>query len=115
MRYTPSSAFETFPWPAAGETQMGAIGELARSLVTRRAGICTTSAVGLTDVYNQLEDGAWTELGELHRRLDRAVLVAYGWTDLDPADSVTINHRLYELNRRIRAGDLEYFGPALDR
>ncbi len=59
----------------------------------------------------QCDEGAWTDLVNHHRELDRAVLVAYGWTDLDPAQEVEINQRLFELNRDISGGRTEYDGP----
>lgn len=111
IRYTPSSAFETFPWPRIDTDSADAIGMAGCALLRRREAICTEEQIGLTDLYNRHEEGAWTELGDLHRELDTAVLSAYGWDDLEVDDSAAINERLFALNREIAAGDLEYDGP----
>lgn len=111
IRYTPSSAFETFPWPSVDATEAGGIGEAGRALLTRRGEICNEAEIGLTELYNRHEEGAWSDLGELHRQLDQAVLSAYGWSDIDVDDIAVINQRLFALNRAIQDGDVEYAGP----
>jgi hypothetical protein len=111
IRYTPSSAFETFPWPRIDTDSAGAIGTAGCALLSRRQAICTEERIGLTDLYNRHEEGAWADLGELRRELDTAVLSAYGWDDLEVGDSAAINQRLFALNREISAGGLEYEGP----
>jgi hypothetical protein len=111
IRYTPSSAFETFPWPRIDTDSAGAIGKAGCALLSRRQAICTEERIGLTDLYNRHEEGAWADLGELRRELDTAVLSAYGWDDLEVGDSAAINQRLFALNREISAGGLEYEGP----
>lgn len=111
IRYTPSSAFETFPWPAADENAAQAVAIAGQALLARRQEICAEAGIGLTALYNQHEEGAWADLGELHRRLDSAVLNAYGWSHLDSADVAVVNQQLFELNREIVAGEREYSGP----
>jgi N-6 DNA Methylase len=111
IRYTPSSAFETFPWPSVDAAKAAAIGEAGRALLTRRSEICLEAEVGLTDLYNRHEEGAWVDLGELHRQLDHAVLSAYNWSDVDVDDTASINQRLFVLNRAIQEGEVEYVGP----
>jgi hypothetical protein len=113
IRYTPSSAFETFPWPSTDTDTARAIGEAGQALLHRRQVICADAGIGLTDLYNQHEEGAWTDLGELHRGLDSVVLSAYGWDDLDVDDSVSVNQRLFELNREVVAGERQYPGPGI--
>jgi hypothetical protein len=113
IRYTPSSAFETFPWPSFDDEQVTAIGEAGRALLARRTEICAESEVGLTELYNQHDEGAWGDLGELGRKLDQEVLAAYGWTDVDVDDIAAINQRLFVLNREIQEGEVGYDGPVL--
>ena len=108
IRYTPSSAFETFPWPDADEEARRSVGDAGTRVLARRSEICQQEEIGLTTLYNQREEGAWDDLTALHRSLDDAVLAAYGWGDLDPGDSVSTNQRLFELNAGINAGDVEY-------
>lgn len=113
IRYTPSSAFETFPWPDADDGSRQSVGEAGAQVLARRSEICQQEEVGLTDLYNQRDDGAWEDLTALHRSLDEAVLAAYGWTDLVPGDAAAINQRLFQLNAAITAGELEY-APRFD-
>jgi type II restriction/modification system DNA methylase subunit YeeA len=88
-RYTPTTTFETFafPWPPgcepAGDPRVEAITRAARELVEQRdrwlnpegASEAELKRRTLTNLYN--ERPTWLDLA--HRRLDRAVLDAYGW------------------------------------
>ena len=54
-----------------------------------RAGLMVRNNEGLTKTYNRFHDPNETaadilKLRELHAAMDRAVLDAYGWTDLKP-------------------------------
>jgi hypothetical protein len=108
IRYTPSSAFETFPWPQATAAQREEIARAARELLAKRSALCAEQGIGLTTLYNRLDDGAFAELRSLHRALDLAVLDAYGWEPALLGDMRERNRRLYELNARIVAGQLPY-------
>ncbi len=108
FRYTPTSTFETFPfpWPPGEEPteavlpQVNAIAEAARDLVEKRQrwlhpGNLPAKALKkrtLTNLYNQ--NPTW--LQHAHTRLDHAVLDAYGWPhDLSDEE---ILERLLALN-----------------
>ncbi|WP_415857328.1 type IIL restriction-modification enzyme MmeI, partial [Sinomonas sp. G460-2] len=86
-RYTPSDVFETFPRPATTHT----LTELGRSLDAERRTIMLRRDLGLTKLYNLVNDPELSALSdpdvgrmrELHIELDRAVLDAYGWADVD--------------------------------
>lgn len=55
----------------------------------------------MTALYNLIDDGGFTDLAALHKKLDVAVAKAYGWpasVAQDPAELVT---RLTALNRDI--------------
>ena len=109
LRYTPSSVFETFAWPdPVAEVQRGGVSEACRRLLARRAEICTTENIGLTKLYNAVDDGAWTDLKALHRDLDVAVADCYGWPAAVAQDDREIVRRLTELNREIIEGGREY-------
>ncbi len=108
LNYTPTSAFETFPWPDPTAEQREAIAELARRLVARRREICAERQIGLTRLYNEVDDGAYRDLRELHSKLDEAVAAAYGWPRSAAHDPAESNRRLLELNRRIAAGEVDY-------
>jgi type II restriction/modification system DNA methylase subunit YeeA len=89
FRYTPTSTFETypFPWPPGHEPQdsplVEAIAEAARELVAKRdawlnppdASAEELKRRTLTNLYNARP--SW--LAEAHRKLDAAVFAAYGW------------------------------------
>ena len=108
IRYTPTSAFETFPWPESTADQRDEIGSVARSMIARRQAVCVERGIGLTTLYNEVDDGAYADLGELHRQLDRAVAAAYGWPARAASDPDDSNRRLLDLNRRIATGEVVY-------
>jgi len=113
IRYTPTSSFETFPWPLARKSDIEDVADLARAIVALRGQICTEHEIGLTRLYNQADDGAYRPLQDLHRGLDEAVAAAYGWPASAAHDSADSNRLLLELNRAIVAGEVAYepFGP----
>ena len=79
LRNTPSTAFETFPWPSPTAVQRVAVADASRALLARREAISRAEGIGLTELYNRVDDGAYTDLVKLHRTLDEAVASAYGW------------------------------------
>jgi hypothetical protein len=105
IRYTPTTAFGTFPWPSGDLEQ---VGRSAKGLLSRRRAICQEREIGLTQLYNQIDDGAWQDLRDLHVELDEAVAEAYGWPKHVAHDSDESNRRLLELNRAIAAGEIDY-------
>ncbi|RKI00699.1 hypothetical protein D7Y15_37670 [Corallococcus sp. AB030] len=85
LRYAPSDCFETFPFPP--EPAFTALDTLGAQLDTERRAYMTANGVGLTTTYNRLKDDTVTDpavqsLRTLHEAVDRAVLDAYGWTDV---------------------------------
>ena len=89
LRYTPSDVFETFPFPQNWTTDptLEAIGEAYYDF---RADLMIMNNEGLTKTYNRFHDPDErdpdiAELRTLHAAMDRAVLDAYGWTDI-PTD-----------------------------
>ena len=89
LRYTPSDCFETFPFPDGWDTAptLEAAGE---SYYEFRANLMIRNDEGLTKTYNRFHDPYENDpeiatLRELHAAMDRAVLDAYGWTDI-PTD-----------------------------
>ena len=101
-RYTPTSTFETFPFPKPTPEQKGEIADAAERLDSLRQGWLNppVGAINpsdlkrrtLTNLYN--DPPTWLELA--HRRLDEAVFSAYGWSpDLTDGEILA---RLLELN-----------------
>jgi hypothetical protein len=106
FRYTPTTTFETFPFPwppgeePTGGPRLQSIADAARELVVRRdAWLNPPSATEadlktrtLTNLYNQRP----TWLAHAHERLDHAVLDAYGWPHALPNEAIL--ERLLALN-----------------
>ena len=100
FRYTPTTCFETFPFPRPDDAQRDTISEAARILNERRenwlnppgASEAQLKKLTLTNLYNQRP----TWLANAHDTLDAAVADAYGWpADLTDAE---ILERLLALN-----------------
>lgn len=109
LRYTPTTAFMTFPWPyPVTEEQREAVAEASRKVIARRQEICTAENFGLTRLYNLVDEGAYADLKALHRQLDEAVAAAYGWPKAIAEDAEEIGRRLLRLNAEIAAGDRPY-------
>ena len=89
LRYTPSDCFETFPFPEAWDTHPTLEGA-GKAYYDYRAALMLQNDEGLTKTYNRFHDPsesspAIQKLRDLHAAMDRAVLAAYGWTDI-PTD-----------------------------
>lgn len=125
-RYTPSDVFETFPRPEP-TPELDAIG---RALDTERREIMLRRQLGLTKLYNLVNDPELApgrdpdvdRMRAIHVELDAAVTAAYGWDDLDlthgfheyrkmtrwtipPATRVEVLDRLLEENHRRAAAE----------
>nr|WP_298907573.1 type IIL restriction-modification enzyme MmeI [uncultured Nostoc sp.] len=86
LRYTPTDCFQTFPFPENWETNptLEAIG---KEYYEYRAALMVRNNQGLTDTYNRFHDPdeydpEILKLRELHTAMDKAVLDAYGWSDI---------------------------------
>jgi hypothetical protein len=108
IRYTPTSAFETFPWPPCDDRQRDEIGGCASEMLAIRATLCLEHQIGLTELYNRVDDGAFDAMRRAHRALDVAVAAAYGWEADLVDDVVERNRRLYALNAAIVSGQMAY-------
>lgn len=106
-RYTTLS-FMSFAWPDPSASQREAVGAVAREVTARRSELCLEHQIGLTQLYNKVDEGAYADLRELHEQLDEAVAAAYGWHASAAHDTAESNRRLLELNRAIAAGEVEY-------
>jgi hypothetical protein len=102
LRYVPSEIYETFPRPAREAIELATLG---LAFNTERSGWCAANG-GLTDFYNAFnestrQDAQLASLRELLTQIDRTLLVAYGWTDIQ------LNHGFHEVaslpaNDRVR-------------
>lgn len=121
VNYSPSDAFVTFPRPAPTDR----LNDAGRALDIERRAIMLRRELGLTKLYNLVNDPGVTDasdadvarLREIHVELDNAVMAAYGWDDValdhgfhtyrqmerwtvSPAARVEILDRLLEENHR---------------
>lgn len=89
LRYTPSDCFETFPFPEDWRSNP-ALEAAGKAYYEFRADLMVRNNEGLTKTYNRFHDPDEDspdilKLRELHAAMDRAVLTAYGWTDVPTA------------------------------
>ena len=89
LLYTPSDCFETFPFPENWETLAG-LEAAGKEYYEFRAALMVCNNEGLTKTYNRFHNPEEhnieiAKLRELHAAMDRAVLNAYGWSDI-PTD-----------------------------
>jgi hypothetical protein len=96
--YTPSDCFSPFPFPSKYET-LSTLATAGQTYYEARAAMMRSAKQGMTTLYNRFNDpnehdSAIEHLRELHAAMDRAVLDAYGWTELRP---VAIHEREWEV------------------
>ena len=96
LRYTPSDCFETFPFPPNFEADP-TLEEAGHAYYEFRAALMVRNDEGLTKTYNRFHDpdersADIDRLRELHAAMDRAVLDAYGWTDLRPTCAFLLDY-----------------------
>ncbi|GAA0265351.1 Eco57I restriction-modification methylase domain-containing protein [Cryptosporangium japonicum] len=133
-RYTPSDVFDTFPRPEA-TTRLDQMGQ---ALDNRRREIMLRRQLGLTKLYNLVNDPDLPDdvdqdvatMRRLHVQLDEAVAAAYDWSDVDldhgfhtyrqatrwtvsPAARVELLDRLLAENLRRAAAQPKRTGKAL--
>lgn len=96
LRYTPSDCFETFPFPDNWEhdTTLETVG---REYYEYRAALMVRNNEGLTKTYNRFYDPnnfdpEIIKLRELHMAMDKAVIAAYGWTDINPRSEFILDY-----------------------
>lgn len=100
LRYTPSDSFETFPFPERWESRddLEAVGQ---RYYEYRAQLMIDNDEGLTKTYNRFHDPnesdpAIVMLRELHEEMDRAVLAAYGWDDIETRCDFLLDYEIDE-------------------
>lgn len=86
LRYSPTDAFEPFPWPNSPERKL--LEPLGERYDKARRAVMSAEYVGLTKLYNRFHDPKDRDsrieaLRELRREIDIAVASAYKWDDID--------------------------------
>ncbi|MDD2818718.1 MAG: hypothetical protein PHN51_09610 [Candidatus Nanopelagicales bacterium] len=107
LRYTPSTCFDTFPWPTnPNDGRRATVAEAARRIVTERSAACQSLGKGLTAVYNAMDEGAFVNLKKAHDDLDRAVLACYGLPASLIKDRPALLSALFDLNEKAAADSI---------
>ncbi len=115
----------TPPSPLVGEGGWGGEGleAIGKTYYEYRAALMVRNNQGLTDTYNRFhdpheDDPEILKLRELHSQIDRAVLDAYGWQDIETTCGFTLDYLDIEpenlppqVQARIESGDL-FFATA---
>jgi N-6 DNA Methylase len=105
LGYRPSDCFDPFPFPLDWRTN-AALDEAGRGYGTFRARLMVENDEGLTKTYNRFHERdldsadpknqSIPRLRDLHAAMDRAVLDAYGWTDLKPTCVFELEYEIDE-------------------
>ncbi len=95
LSYVPARSLDTYPFPPGWETNL-ALEAVGKQYYEFRAALMVRNNEGLTKTYNRFHDPNETgpdilRLRELHDAMDRAVLDAYGWTDIRPTCEFLLN------------------------
>ncbi len=100
VRYTSTDCFETFPFPPDWQTSP-ALEAAGQTYYDFRAALMIRHNEGLTKTYNRFHDPHERtpdilQLRDLHAAMDRAVLDAYGWTDIPTACDFFLDYEIDE-------------------
>ena len=100
LRYTPSDCFETFPFPDDWEAHPS-LEAAGKAYYEYRAALMVQNNEGMTKTYNRFHDpyendSEISKLRDLHAAMDRAVLDAYGWTDISTDCEFLLDYEIDE-------------------
>ena len=115
LRYTPSDCFETFPFPDGWGTHP-VLETAGKTYYEHRAALMVRNDEGMTKSYNRFHDPDETapdiaRLRNLHATMDRAVLDAYGWTDIPTDCEFLLDYETDEEDRGTRKKPYRYRWP----
>lgn len=87
LSYSTSAALETWPMPENNDE--GCLDDLGYEYHGLREEIMASNGIGLTQLYNRFHDpeecsGEIINIRKFHKLVDLEVLLAYGWSDIDP-------------------------------
>ena len=106
LRYTPSSVFDTFPWPQTPTLEGVATIEAVVQQILELRERYLTAGMTLAQQYDSLVQPGKSNLRDLHTALDEAVIDAYGFTRDE--DLLT---QLFALNKDVVADPDTARGP----
>jgi hypothetical protein len=96
--YTPSDCLENFPFPRGNASEPEVAGKQYDEF---RKQLAINHSIGLTEIYNHFHDSGEHDSGieqlrELQAVMDRAVLDAYGWSDIPTACEFLLDFEIDE-------------------
>ena len=100
-RYNVKRCFQAFPFAEGYQAQHKTRGAAGKTCFEFRADLMVRNDEGLTATYNRLHDPdeqnpQVIRLRELHDAMDRAVLEAYGWGDLETGCDFLLDYEIDE-------------------
>ena len=100
FRYAVADCFETFPFPDSWESHPD-LEAAGKTYYEFRAALMVRNDEGLTKTYNRFHDPdrrdpEIAKLRELHADMDRAVLDAYGWSDIPTGCEFLLDYEIEE-------------------
>lgn len=113
--YNPSDCLGTFPSPRTWEVDPS-LEVVGKTYYDFRAAIMVRNNEGLTKTYNRFHDPNETcadihKLRELHADMDRAVLAAYGWSDISTTCEFLLENEMDEAKGGDRKKPWRYRWP----
>lgn len=115
LRYTGSDCFDTFPLPDRWNNDER-IEFAGKTYYEFRAALMVRNNEGLTKTYNRFHDPderdpEMLKLRELHAAMDRAVLEAYGWSDIPTDCEFLLDYEIDEEEWRKKKKPWRYRWP----
>ena len=98
--YTPTTCFRTFPF-LQNWLNHSSLKTAGRAYYHFRSNLMVRNNEGMTETYNRFHDPnerdpGIAKLRELHAAMDRAVLDAYGWTDIQTDCKFLLDYEIDE-------------------
>jgi len=102
LAYTPTTCFETFPFPDGWQT-LEILEKTGKAYYEYRADLLVKNNQGLTETYNRFhnpdeQSPEIIELRNLHAAMDRVVLDAYGWSNIETNYEFLLDYEIDEDN-----------------
>lgn len=100
--YTPTTCFETFPFPEHWDENSEAE-DIGREYYEFRSEIMRELNEGLTKIYNRFHDPLENDnrilkLRDLHSSVDASILALYGWDDINIRTEFILDYEIDEKN-----------------
>ena len=115
LTYNPTKVFLNFPFPNSREAHP-ALESTGSTYYDLRAAIMAQNDEGLTKTYNRFHDPdencpQIVKLRDLHAAMDRAILDAYGWTDIPTDCEFLLDYEIDEEDWGTRKKPYRYRWP----